>query len=88
MFQVMKNKCDQCLFSNGRIVSKERMSQILKTCELEQSEFICHKATLAKQEVCCAGFWDRYRPSNRKLRMAEALKIVRYVDGPTNGEQK
>jgi len=79
VFEVMERQCSQCLFSDKKIVSKIRMREILRECEKKGIEFQCHKGTIEGKVICCKGFWDTYKMSNRKLRMAEALKVVRFV---------
>lgn len=57
---VCKNKCDQCLFSPNRIVSKERMQEILDDCAKNNSQFLCHKFQIKhpKSKVICRGFYE------------------------------
>lgn len=77
-FQVMKQKCDQCLFSENKIVSNERRKDILAECKRKDAHFICHKASIAGgKDVCCRGFYDTQ--STNMIRIAERLRMVEFV---------
>ena len=52
--QVANTRCDQCLFSANRIVSEERMREVLTLCQKKKRWFICHKT----KNSCCRGFYD------------------------------
>lgn len=56
-FELMSEKCDQCLLSPQRIVSGARTAQILKDCRRRDVSFICHK-TPAGREIICRGHFD------------------------------
>lgn len=60
MFKITKERCAECLFSKDKIVSDKRRSQVLKQCQREDAHFICHKATIRGEEVCCAGFHEAF----------------------------
>lgn len=78
MFKVMEEKCDQCLFSEDRIVSKERMADIVKQCRENDSYFICHKATIAgNQQVCCRGFYDTQ--DTQIIQVANRLGVTQFI---------
>ena len=57
-FEVMAERCDQCLYGPNRIVSKARFNDILADIERKDCHFICHKATIQNRDVCCRGDWD------------------------------
>jgi hypothetical protein len=80
MLKVCHERCDQCLFSPGRIVSAERMAEILDTCERNDTHFICHKETLAGREGMCRGFYDKERYATPLMRMAAMLGVVVFID--------
>ena len=78
MFKVMAERCDQCLFSEDRIVSKERMADVIKECRQKDIYFICHKATIAgDQKVCCRGFYDTQ--DTQIIQIADRLGAVEFV---------
>jgi hypothetical protein len=54
-FPVMRGRCGECLFSPERIVSVERMQEILVDCRKTGKYFICHKAP--KGQACCYGYY-------------------------------
>lgn len=60
-FRVMAERCDQCLFSKNKIVSKERKAEIIREITSGQgSWFHCHKT----HGVACRGDWDKYGCGN------------------------
>lgn len=82
MFKVCEKKCDQCLFTNERIVRKGRVAEILKECEAKDTYFVCHKASFAGEEICCAGFYDRNPMASNLMRIAHRLGMVKRVPIP------
>jgi hypothetical protein len=77
-FKVCDKPCDQCLFSKDRIVSAQRVREILNDCKREDRHFACHKATMRGQDVCCRSFYDT-RTSNM-TRIARRLGTVEFID--------
>lgn len=75
---VMKDKCDECLFSDNRIVRPGRMADIINECRKADVHFICHKATLKNTEAVCRGFYDTQ--TSQGIRIAERLSLVRFVE--------
>lgn len=83
MFLVQEKQCDQCLFTKNRIVSAERASEIIEKCRETDTNFVCHKGSLRGGEykdLCCRAFWDAYKKDNRKLRMAVAFELAKFVN--------
>lgn len=82
-FEVMRERCDQCLFLPERIVPPKRMAQLLRTCAATDTHFVCHKSTIADGgNVCCRGFYDRNPHASNLMRIAERLGVVVFVDEP------
>jgi hypothetical protein len=81
MFKVCVEKCDQCLFSLNKIVSDDRRAEILEECKSKDSHFICHKATLDGQNLCCRGFYDTQ--TSQLIRIAGRLNCIEFVPVPT-----
>lgn len=77
MFKVCDKKCTKCLFTKDRIVSKERMAQILEECEQKNTHFICHEASAKDEDVCCSGFYDTQ--TSNLMRIAQRLNMVKFV---------
>lgn len=75
--KVCENQCNQCLFSKNRIVSKSRMTEILKSCSKKDNHFLCHKGTLAGKEVVCKGFYDAY--DSQMIVIAKRLNVIEFV---------
>lgn len=80
MFKVTEERCDQCLFSPDKIVSNNRRKEVLKDCVKKDTYFICHKATIVGQEVCCKGFYDTQ--TCNLMRTAQRLGAVEFVPMP------
>ena len=77
MFRVLAKRCDQCLFSNARIVSEEGAQGIIAECLATDSHFICHKT----QDVCCRGFYDTHKLDVWPIRLARMWGLVDFVLG-------
>lgn len=77
-FKVMEERCDQCLYGPNKIVSNKRRSQIIREIERKDCHFICHKATIAGQDICCRGDWDQRR-GGKLGRFAEWLGVVKFL---------
>ncbi len=78
-FVVMAERCDQCLYGPGKIVSDDRRAELLRGLRAADNHFICHKATIAgNQDVCCRGDWDARR-GGKLGRLAEWLGVVLFV---------
>lgn len=78
-FEVMSKRCDQCLYSDAKIVDDAAKAEILAGCEDKGHHFVCHKATIAGWDVACAG-WHAANPgATMGQRLAASLGIVRFV---------
>jgi putative N-acetylmannosamine-6-phosphate epimerase len=55
---VQRRRCNQCLFSDDKIVSDDRKAQILSDCKTDNTHFECHKATIKGVGATCRGFYD------------------------------
>ena len=78
MFKVKKECCGECLFSENKIVSNKRKSQILKDCIQKDTHFVCHKSTAAGGEDCCSGFYER--ASSQMIRISQRLNMIEFVE--------
>jgi hypothetical protein len=83
--KVCSGQCDQCLFSPNKIVSTNRKRDIINTCLAEDTYFVCHKATIAGEEVVCRGWYDTYGSCTNLIRIAQRLHAVQEVDVETLG---
>lgn len=79
-FPVYAKRCDQCLFSKDKIVSDARRKDLLEDMAKKGSWFVCHKASIAGESVCCKGFYDT--KSNNDLVIAERLGMIEFVPLP------
>jgi len=80
-FKVVKERCDQCLFSDNKIVNNSRRKEVLNDCRKKDIHFICHKFTIAgNQDVCCKGFYETQ--TSQMMRIAQRLNAVEFVDLP------
>jgi hypothetical protein len=77
---VMKERCDECLFSPDRIVSNERAAEVLADCAENGTHFICHKATLKGRHVCCRGFYDKDPMASNALRVGKILNAIIFLE--------
>ena len=74
-FKVMSRRCDQCLMDpENRIVSSRRAAGLLRTCAQADIPFLCHKGSIAGQDIACRGHHDA--SPCRVARMGEWLGIA------------
>jgi hypothetical protein len=81
-FDLMTRKCGQCLLSPNRIVSGQRMREILETCEQSNTHFICHKGSEVGRNIACRGHHDLIGGS-LAFRLGSVMGIVRHIDPDT-----
>lgn len=74
-FKVMEERCDQCLFGPGKIVSNARRASILRGCRKNDTHFVCHKT----EDACCRGFYDVDPCATNLMRIALRLGAVQEV---------
>ena len=79
-FCVRHERCEQCLFTPNRIVSRNRASGIIREIDATDRHFECHKGTANGVPVCCRGDYDRNPFRTNRMRMAARLGIVRFTD--------
>jgi len=77
MFEVKKERCDQCLYSKDKIVSNSRRKEIISGCRSSDSHFICHKSSMEGGETCCRGFYDT--ESTNLMRISQRMGWIREV---------
>jgi hypothetical protein len=75
-YEVMAKRCDQCLYSDAKIVPDESKAAIIEGCLDKGHHFTCHKATLQGWDVACRGFHEAHPGNSAASRMAAALGIV------------
>lgn len=58
-YDLMNERCRDCLVSPRRIVGKRRAKRIIRECIAEDIKFRCHKAQMAGHgNVACRGVHD------------------------------
>jgi len=77
MFKVKKECCNQCLFSKDKIVSAKRKHQILSDCRQNDTHFICHKATIDGDDICCNGFYKSQ--TTNMIRISQRMGWIELV---------
>jgi hypothetical protein len=77
-FEVLSERCDQCLYGPNKIVREERRKQLLQDLHRSGGYFICHKATIAGRKVACHGDWEQ-RGCGQLGRIAGRLGVVSFV---------
>ena len=80
--KVYKECCQNCLLSPNAIVSAKRRKEIIKSCTEEQTHFICHKASMKGEDVCCKTFYDKLGHISQMVRIAERLNVVEFIEQP------
>lgn len=76
--KVMEECCDQCLYGPNKIVSNARWSQIIREITRKDCHFICHKASIAGQDVACRGDFDQ-RGCGQLGRIMGRLGAIEFV---------
>lgn len=76
--KVCSKSCNQCLFTKNKIVSDERKQEILEDCERNETHFICHKGSIAGQNVVCNGFFRN--KTTPYLDLVKATDRIVFVD--------
>lgn len=80
MLEVFKTKCNQCLYTNKRITSKERADEIIAKCIKDGNYFICHKSTIKDEgKVCCSSFYKKHGDKAQIVQIAKRLNVVKFV---------
>ena len=78
--KVARKRCDQCLFSENKIVSEARKEELLE-CVKKGLYFVCHKFSIAVDDtVGCRGFYD-VCPSQAQ-QVLGCLGMVDFVELP------
>ena len=77
MFKVKKECCGQCLFSKGKIVSSERKRGILNDCRQNDNHFICHKASIDGEDICCHDFYKTQ--TSNMIRVSQRMGWIELV---------
>lgn len=80
--KVMTKPCDQCLFTENRVVSAERRNEIIQNAVSEQGYFECHKATIAGTNHCCHNFYKRLGQHSQLVRIAQRFNMVEFSEPP------
>ena len=73
----MAEKCNECLFTENRVVREGRMADIIKDCRKRDTFFVCHKATLKNKVACCRGFYDSQ--DTTPIQLADRLGVTEFV---------
>lgn len=80
--KIMARQCDQCLYSKARIVSGKRASQIIRDTARQDRDFLCHKGSLAGQEIVCRGHLDA-TGGGQLTRIMGRLGGIKWIDPAT-----
>ena len=75
MFRVKTQQCNQCLFSDNKIVNDARKEEVLRTTLKKDSFFVCHKT----DDVCCKGYWDSHKNDFTVGQIAQRLNLIKEV---------
>lgn len=78
MFKVKKERCDECLYSKGKIVSDKRREELLNDIREKDSYFICHKNLFKDEDICCKGFYETN--TSNYIRISQRLDMIKFVD--------
>lgn len=79
-FAVMAKPCDECLFSDRRVVSEKRAAEIVAEALAADGYFICHKSSIKDGQTCCAGFWREHGRDSLTTRFAMIFNLYDYEE--------
>lgn len=80
--KVMARQCGQCLYSKNRIVRSGRATQIIRDAVRKDTDFLCHKGTLASQEAVCHGHL-KATGGGQLTRIMGRLGFLEWIDPDT-----
>lgn len=80
--KVCNKPCNQCLFSDAKIVNDERKQSIINELEAEDGWFICHKSPDNYEgKHMCNGWYTRYKHGGL-LKLAVSMGLLKLVEVP------
>ena len=82
---VADHRCDECLYTEARVVSAERAAELILQCHKKKNLFLCHKGTVAGLDVICHGSYTGELDAHQQ-RLAVSVDWVRLVDPEQLGE--
>lgn len=86
MFKVYDSQCGNCLLSKDRIVSTDRVKDILQEVRKNNSYFICHKSSINGGNICCSKFFKDLRSLSQLATIAHRLGAVEYIPQKDNAK--
>lgn len=79
MLKVFKTPCENCLFSDDKIVSNARKKELLSNCKKEQTHFICHKSTIKGEDTVCSGFYKKMGHVSQLIRIMQRIGGIELI---------
>lgn len=76
VLRVMAKRCDECLYTQNKIVSDSRRDEILARCATTETHFVCHKASNCGFDVMCRAHWEATKHTTLRNRLAIELGVV------------
>ena len=80
--KIYEKPCSNCLLSEDRIVSPKRAKDIIKDCAANQTHFICHKASMNGEDVCCHNFYNKLGHVSKNIQFAKWLGVIKFIPIP------
>lgn len=87
-FKVFDKPCDECLFGPNKIVSDKRMQEVINGCVRDDSHFICHKASMNKDDICCRSFFERFTTNLERMCGRIGMLFLIDLEAYLKGEMK
>ena len=81
--KIMARRCNQCLYGKNKIVSDASRRDIIRKCDMKDVSFLCHKGTLAGQDIDCQGYHQATNGGGKVARFAAWLGVVQWIDPDT-----
>ena len=77
MFKVQSKRCATCIFNSN---SPLDLAELLSEVADDHGGFTGHRVCHHSDDVCCRGFWDKYKNDFQLGQVAQRLNMVEFVD--------
>lgn len=69
-------------------MSPERAKELVAEIVAKGGHFVCHKASMQGEDICCKRFFDEIGQRIDKIQIFTRLNIITYVDQPPDDGRK
>ena len=80
MFRVQKKACDTCIYRKDSPLNLEKLENDVRD---HYGSLVGHRICHHSKDVCCRGFWNKYKNDFTLGRMAQMFDQVEFVEVDT-----